>query len=126
MEIALTPDTYVPVVDDSGRYSDKIPIIKNGLYCPCGATRDKVYQTQQFRSHIKSKSHQKWLQTLNNNKTNHYAELLDLREIVSQQKIQLVRLENQLGTKSLTIDMLTEQLALIKNNYVPTADLLTM
>ena len=126
MEIALTPDTYVPVVDDSGRYSDKIPIIKHGLCCPCGATRDKVYQTQQFRIHIKSKSHQKWLQTLNNNKTNHYAELLEIREIVSQQKIQLARLENQLITKSLTIDMLTEQLASIKNNYVPTADLLTM
>lgn len=126
MEIALKPDTYMPVIDDSGRYSDKIPVIKHGILCPCGARRDKVYQTQQFRTHIKTKSHQKWLQTLNNNKTNYYVELLEMKDLVSQQKIQLARLENQVKTKSLTIDMLAQQLASLNSRQVPTKDLLSI
>lgn len=126
MEITLTPDTYMPVIDDSGRYSDKIPIIKHGISCPCGTRRDKVYNTQQFRTHINTKGHQKWLQTLNNNKTNYYVQLLEMKEIVSQQKIQLARLENQLKTKLLTIDMLAQQLASLNSKHVPTKDLLSL
>lgn len=36
MNITLTPDTYTPIVDDKGNYIDRIPVIKNGLYCLCG------------------------------------------------------------------------------------------
>jgi hypothetical protein len=126
MEVALTPDTYMPIVDDNGKYADKIPMNKNGLYCPCGARRDKVYQPSQFRSHIKSKTHQKWLQTLNNNKNNHYVELLETKEIVNQQRKMLADMETKLSAKCLTIDMLTQQLALLNRKNVPTEDLLSL
>ena len=77
MDISLTPDTYTPSVDENGNYIDKIPQIKNGLYCPCGARRDKVYETSgKFYSHTKSKIHNKWISNLNNNKANYYVELI--------------------------------------------------
>ena len=111
MDIAITPDTYCPIVNEEGSYVDKIPIIRNGIYCVCGARRDKVYETaSKFSSHIKSKAHQKWLIQLNNNKANYYVELLQNKELVEQQKKMLSQLEVQLKTKSLTIDYLTQQL----------------
>ena len=64
MEITITPDIYTPSVNNTGNYIDNIPIIKNGLFCPCGTRKDKTYEnTTKFASHIKSKSHQKWLDT---------------------------------------------------------------
>ena len=65
MEISLTPDTYTPVVNEAGNYVDKIPYIRNGIYCACGSRRDKIYTNSTFSSHTKSKHHQKWLQSLN-------------------------------------------------------------
>jgi hypothetical protein len=111
MEITITPDTYTPSVNSEGNYIDNIPVIKNGLYCPCGSRKDKTYENvTKFASHIKSKSHQKWLMVLNQNKANYYVEMLTNKELIeSQQKI-ISQLENQLYKKTLTIDYLTQQL----------------
>ena len=72
MELILEPDFYSPSIDDQGNYIDKIPsfhIIKKGLYCPCGARKDKIYETYSiFSSHCKTKMHQKWIAHLNQNK----------------------------------------------------------
>jgi hypothetical protein len=116
MDITLTPDTYIPSVDENGNYIDKIPKIKNGLYCSCGARKDKVYETlTKFSTHTKSKIHQKWISNLNNNKANYYVELIKSKELVEQQQKILIKLETQLQTKSLTIDYLTNLLE-SKNN----------
>jgi hypothetical protein len=111
MDITLTPDTYVPSVDDKGNYIDNVPIIKNGLICPCGSRKDKAYEdTSKFSAHTKTKCHQKWLVGLNQNRANFYVEMLKNKEILeSQQKI-IAQLENQLHNKILTIDYLTQQL----------------
>jgi hypothetical protein len=70
MDITITPDTYTPSVDNDGNYIDKIPIIKKGLFCPCGSRKEKNYENAtKFASHIKSKSHQNWLLNLNQNKS---------------------------------------------------------
>jgi len=111
MEITITPDTYTPSVNNEGNYIDNIPIIKNGLYCPCGSRKDKTYENvTKFSSHIKSKSHQKWLMVLNQNKANYYVEMLTNKELVENQKKIISQLEKQLYKKTLTIDYLTEQL----------------
>jgi len=111
MEISITPDTYTPSVNNEGNYIDNIPIIKNGLFCPCGTRKDKTYEnTTKFATHIKSKSHQKWLTILNQNKANYYVEMLTNKELVENQRKIIAQLENQLHKKSLTIDYLTEQL----------------
>ena len=125
MDISLTPDIYTPSVDEDGNYIDKIPKIVNGLYCSCGARKDKIYETAgKFSTHTKSKIHQKWITTLNNNKANYYIELVKSKELVEQQQKLLVKLETQLQTKSLTIDYLTHQIATKNNTNNRCVDLL--
>jgi hypothetical protein len=108
MDIAVTPDTYTPSVNDNGMYIDSIPPIKTGLYCPCGSRRDKIYEnTSKFSTHIQTKTHKKWLSMLNQNKANYYVELLKCKELIENQQIIINKLENQLQTTLLTIDYLT-------------------
>lgn len=118
MDITTTPDIYSPGIDDAGNYIDHIPIIHNGLLCLCGTRKDKRYETtNKFAAHIKSKTHQKWLQSLNNNKSNYYVETLKNKELIENQRIIIGQLENTLSKKNLTIDYLTEQL--VSKNIQP-------
>ena len=127
MDIATTPDIYTPSVDDNGNYIDRIPLIHNGIYCSCGVRKDKVYETHtKFQSHIKSKIHQKWIVSLNNNKANYYVEMLQMKELVDQQKKILTQLENTLQNKLLTIDYLTCELIQKENQNKPCVDLLNI
>uniref|UniRef100_A0A6C0B8V3 Uncharacterized protein n=1 Tax=viral metagenome TaxID=1070528 RepID=A0A6C0B8V3_9ZZZZ len=89
MDISLTPDIYTPSVDETGNYIDNIPPINHGLKCPCGSRKDVMFETKaKFSVHCKSSVHQKWLAILNQNKANHYTEMLKFKKIVeSQQKI---------------------------------------
>jgi hypothetical protein len=111
MNITLTPDTYTPSVDENGNYIDNVPVIRNGLFCPCGSRKDKTYETTgKFAIHTKSKAHQKWLLNLNQNKANFYVEMLQNKDIIENQKKIITQLENQIHHKNLTIDYLTQQL----------------
>jgi len=115
MEITITPDTYTPIVDCNGNYVDRIPTIRHGIFCPCGSRKDKAYENNsKFASHIKTKTHQKWLIAMNQDKANYYVDLLKTKELVEQQKNIIAQLENQLQRKNLTIDYLTEQLQATK------------
>ena len=111
MSINLTPDTYTPSIDNNGNYIDNISVIKHGLYCPCGTRKDKIYNNMNnFSTHIKSKTHQKWLLILNQNKANYYVEMIKNKEIIENQKKIIAQLEIKLQTKILAIDYLTVQL----------------
>ncbi len=119
MELVVEPDIYSPSIDDKGNYIDRIPsfnIIKKGLLCPCGARKDKIYETHTiFASHIKTKIHQSWLVTLNFNKTNYYIENDVLKKTVQNQKLVIAKLEKDINTKILTIDYLTHQISQLNN-----------
>lgn len=118
MDITTTPDMYTPSVDNNGNYVDHIPVIKHGLFCPCGSRKDKIYENaSKFSSHIKTKIHKKWLIILNDNKANYYMESLKYKEISENQQKIITRFEQQLQQKSLTIDYLTEQL--VRNKNIP-------
>jgi hypothetical protein len=114
MELILEPDFYSPSIDDQGNYIDKIPsfhIIKKGLYCPCGARKDKIYETYSiFSSHCKTKMHQKWIAHLNQNKMNYFVENESLKKTVENQKLVIAKMEKELHNKSITIDYLTYQI----------------
>ena len=114
MELITEPDIYSPSVSDNGSYIDKIPSfnsLKNGLRCPCGARKDKTYDTHNiFSSHIKTKCHQNWLSNLNLNKANYYIENEKLKETLQNQKLIIAKLEKDVHTKIMTIDYLTQQL----------------
>jgi hypothetical protein len=111
MDLTVEPELYAPSLDDAGTYVDKVHYAKYGLVCPCGARRDKVYEsTTKFQQHIKTKVHQKWLEDLNANKSNFYIRVIELEETVKQQRILLAQQERVIQTKSKTIDILTERL----------------
>ena len=118
-DISTQPDMYSPSVDENGRYIDNIPLIKYGLKCPCGSRKDKTYDTQQlFSNHIKSKCHQRWLETINANKANFYVESEKAKVVIqSQQKI-IAKMEIELKRKSLIIETLTCQIQELKNKNI--------
>jgi len=114
MELVVEPDIYSPSINDNGIYVDKVPpfnYIKKGLVCPCGSRKDKIYETHSvFVSHTKTKVHQKWLEGLNLNKANFYVELEKSKEVISNQRLIIAKLEKDINNKIMTIDYLTQQL----------------
>jgi hypothetical protein len=121
MELVTEPDVYSPNIDGNGNYVDKIPsfntsALANGLRCPCGTRKDKVYiSAPLFAAHCKSKTHEKWVQDLNANKSNFFTETQKLREVVHAQKIMIGKLELDVSSKNITIGYLTQELAKIMN-----------
>jgi len=127
MDISLTPDTYTPIVDQAGNYIDSIPVIRHGLYCLCGSRKDKAYEnTSKFATHIKTKTHQKWLEQLNQNRANYYVECIKHKDLVKQQQKLIAQLENRVSAQQLTIDCLTKQLVRPSPTMDESVDLLDM
>ena len=111
MDLVVEPDIYAPNIDELGNYIDFIPYMKKGLRCPCGSRKDKIYETHSiFSAHVKTKTHQKWLTLLNQNKMNYYVENIVLKETIINQRLIIARLENDMNSRIRTIDYLTEQL----------------
>jgi hypothetical protein len=116
MDIVTEPDLYTPSISEKGEYIDKIPPfanLKGGIKCPCGARRDKIYETNAiFGAHIKTKCHLNWIASLNLNKMNYYVESEKLKETVQNQRMIIARLENDNQKKMMTINYLSEQLSM--------------
>ena len=122
MELVEEPDIYSPSVDENGNYVDIIPsfcLIKKGLRCPCGSRKDKIYETNSiFSAHIKSKTHQKWIENLNLNMVNYYVENEELKETIMNQKLiiakyekMIIKLEKMIQDNMITINYLSSQLS---------------
>jgi len=114
MELVVEPDFYAPSINDHGDYIDKIPsfhIIKKGLRCPCGCRKDKLYDSYAvFAAHMKTKAHQSWLGSLNQNKTNYYVENERAKSTIHNQQLIIAKFERELHAKNITIDYLSLQL----------------
>jgi|688.fasta_scaffold1416523_1 ABC-type multidrug transport system ATPase subunit len=111
MEIVVEPDVYMPSIDEQGNYIDRVCVFKKGVTCLCGSRKDKVYETQSmFSSHVKTKTHQRWLHDLNTNKANYYVENEKMKEVVQNQRLIIAKMEKDLQNKMMTIDYLTMQL----------------
>jgi hypothetical protein len=79
--------------------------------CSCGTRKDKVYNTHNlFALHCKTKTHQKWIEELNNNKLNYFIEYENSKKLILNQKKIITQLENELKSKNMTIYYLTEAL----------------
>jgi hypothetical protein len=122
MELTIECDTYAPNLSDSGKYEDCAPRFGNGMpgyYCGCGARKDKLYtSSSMLNTHFKTKTHQKWLELLNLNRTNHFTENMKLNETVSSQRLIIARLEKAISSKDATIDYLTHQLSAQRSTTV--------
>jgi len=114
MDLVVESDIYSPSLDENGNYVDKIPSfnnITNGLRCPCGTRKDKTYDCYTyFNTHIKTKTHQKWLCDLNANKKNYFVENEQLKDTINNKKLIIARLEKEINIKIKTIDILTQEL----------------
>ena len=113
MELTLESDIYAPSIGDTGKYTDCMPRFGEGIsgyYCPCGARKDKLYTTSSIMSsHMKTKTHQKWIELLNLNRTNYLIENTKLKEtVLSQQKI-IAKQAIVITSKDSTIDYLTKR-----------------
>jgi hypothetical protein len=110
MDLVELPDTYSPSIDENGNYTDKIQFRKP-ITCPCGARKDKLYETHAtFSSHIKTKTHLKWITDLNLNKSNFFVENQQLRDTIQNQRLIIAKMEKEIQHKIMTIDYLALQL----------------
>jgi hypothetical protein len=113
-DMIMIPDMYYPSVDENGNYIDNLQPFnfkKNGITCPCGSRKDKLYcLVATFNAHIKTAHHKKWLSNMNLNKANYYIENLKLNDTVQNQRIIIAKMENDLNNRNTTIDYLTQQL----------------
>jgi hypothetical protein len=110
----IKPPTNRQLISHKGNGYQAIEIaegVKKGLQCPCGARKDKVYETHTiFSNHCKTKMHQKWIAHLNQNKMNYFVENEILKKTVENQKLVIAKMEKELNNKSITIDYLTYQI----------------
>jgi hypothetical protein len=119
MELAIEPDIYEPNINEKGDYIDVIHCsykFKNGIRCSCGTRKEHIYDNRQsFFTHIKTKTHQKWLNELNMNKMNYYVENVKLKELIDNQKIIIARLQKEQDENNQLISHLAKKIALKEN-----------
>jgi hypothetical protein len=112
MDLATEPDVYCPSVNDLGQYIDKIPAFTtlfDGIRCVCGARRDKVYKSHAvFASHIKTKTHQKWLCEINVSQPNLYKENIEMKQTIRNQRLIISRMDAEMSEQLVTIGYLTK------------------
>ena len=86
------------------------------MRCPCGTRKEHVFDIRSsFGSHIKTKTHQKWLQELNTNKLNHYTENIKLKELIGNQKLIIAKLQKDVHESNQLVAHLTKKIAIKEN-----------
>jgi hypothetical protein len=128
MDLIVDSDIYEPCIDENSNYSDYLPPsnkFKNGLRCPCGTRKEHIFDTRQsFGSHIKTKTHLKWITDLNSNKMNYFTENIKLNETIVNQKIIIAKMQRENDENIKLIAHLTKKIE-IKENPNIVVDLLT-
>jgi len=113
--LAVEPDTYSPSMDEFGNYVDKVPTaahFAHGLRCPCGTRRDAILYASpgKFTQHIKTQTHIKWLETINNNKKNYLVENENLKKTIDTQQQLVIQLSQEVQKQRTVIYGLTQQI----------------
>ena len=97
MSLITDSDDYSPRVNEDGVYVDAMPSFHNrpqGFRCPCS---NKSYATRTLlSSHIKTAIHKNWIESLNNNRVNYFAELEKERQVVKEQRLIIARMERDI------------------------------
>jgi len=119
MDLQVESDIYEPNVNEEGNYSDYLPKSSkfiNGVRCPCGSRKEHIFDNRSsFASHIRSKTHQKWIVDLNLNKANHYCENIRLTETLTSQRIIIAKLQRENDENLKLIVHLTKKIENILN-----------
>ena len=122
MDLILESDIYEPSIDDNGNYSDYLPPsckFKNGLRCSCGARKDHIFDSRpSFGCHIRTKTHQKWLNDLNTNKMNYFTDNIKLNETINNQKMIIAKLQRENDENIKLIAHLTKKMEMREQNNI--------
>jgi len=122
MDLVVEPELYEPMVNEENCYVDKLPTLsqlKHGIRCPCCSRKDKVYETMQsFKTHLQTKTHQKWLADLNNNKVNHFTESEKLKELVATQRLIIAQKDRELAKKDREIAIKTKTIEFLQQQFI--------
>jgi len=96
MSLITDSDEYSPGVSPDGTYTDQMPSFHGkpqGFRCPCS---NKSYSSRTLlSSHVKTATHKKWIESLNANRTNYFADLEKERQIVKEQKIIIAQMQRE-------------------------------
>jgi hypothetical protein len=124
MDLCVESDIYEPSIDENNAYADYLPPsskFKNGLRCPCGSRKEHIFDSRQsFGTHLKSKTHQKWLSELNVNKSNYFIENVKLNETIASQKIIIAKLQRENDENIKLIAHLTKKIEIRENANIVT------
>lgn len=97
MSLITDSDDYSPSITDDGTYVDQMPSFHDkpqGFRCPCS---NKCYTTRVLlASHIRTVTHKRWVESLNANRTNHFADLEKERQLVKEQKIIIAQMQREI------------------------------
>ena len=119
MDLLIEPDIYEPTIDENGNYLPSSSKFNNGVRCSCGSRKEHVFHNRQsFRTHIKSQTHQKWIENLNANKMNYFSENIKLNENVSNQKLIIAKLQRENDEYAKLIVHLTKKIEMKENSNI--------
>ena len=98
MSLITDSDDYSPSITDDGTYVDQVPSFHGrpqGFRCPCS---NKSYTTRVLlAAHIRTVTHKRWIEGLNANRTNHFADLEKERQLVKEQKLIIAQMQREIA-----------------------------
>ena len=111
LQIIKEPELYIPEFIN-GIYSNHIPTdLNSGYKCACGSRKNHIFNNElKFKKHFKTKSHQEWINKLNENKINYYNYYIENEKIIKSLKIIINQKDKELNKKTIEINKLKLEL----------------
>ena len=110
------PDTYAPIRNKDGKYTDSVcsinlsTISTVGIRCPCG-TKVVFSSRENFRTHTKTLRHCTWLEELNHEEPNYVDENVRLQALVASQQGAIHHMAQDASALQLELDGLRQAVA---------------
>lgn len=116
LQIVKDYELYIPQFEN-GFYINYIPYdLPNGYKCNCGARKNHIFNDEiKFKKHFKTKTHIKWLESLNENKVNYYNSYIENEKIIKTLKIIINEKDKELNKKNIVIHKLNSKLQSYEN-----------
>jgi hypothetical protein len=104
-----TSDVYQPSMDREGNYIDSYVNLSHFSKCGCGS-KNNFTNTQSFKIHFKSEIHKRWIEYLNHEKENHYAELMKYKKLNKQQQLVIQQQQDIMTTNDVKLEQYSKKL----------------
>lgn len=126
MSLTLTACEYKPKLDNNKKYIDnqRFKIPENGTWCPCINRSKKIilYSLSSLKSHLKTKSHIKWLEALNTDDNTNEIYKYKYEELLKEHKKQKI----EIGKLHIHIEQLNRKVFNLTNILVEKQDEINM